>query len=160
MIDLVTIVAFALLVLAVVGSVLPSMPGAPLSVVGVLVYWWGSGFSEPGPLVLVGLVAVGLGAWAVDALAGPMAAKVGGASTRTAVLAGVVALALFFVTGPLGILLGVALTVFAVEFYQRRDARGSARAAFFTTVGMLGSVVVQALLTGSILVTMVAIAVW
>ncbi len=47
----------------------------------------------------------------------------GGASNWTAALAGVVALVLYVVTGPLGILLGVAGTVFVVEFYRQEDAR-------------------------------------
>ena len=81
-----------------------------------------------------------------------------GASTATAVLAGVVGLLLFFLTGPLGIVLGVALTVFIVEFYRQDDARKGAKAALVTTAGMLASGVVQAVLTGSILVAIVGVA--
>ncbi|WP_419181141.1 DUF456 domain-containing protein [Haloarcula litorea] len=132
------------------------MPGAPLSVAGVLVYWWATG--EPGTVLLVVLVLIGVLTWVVDFVGGAVAARVGGASNLTAVVAGLVGLVLFFVTGPLGIILGVTATVFAVEFYRQQDARKGLKAALVTTAGMLASGVVQALLTGSILVAMVGVA--
>ena len=159
MVELILVlVAFALLVAGVVGSVTPQLPGAPFSIAGVLVYWWTSGFTDPGTLFLVALLVVGLVTWAVDWFGGAFAARVGGASTKTAILAGLVGLVLFFFTGPLGILAGVALTVFALEYYRQEDARASAKAAAVTTAGMLGSAVVQAVLTGSMLVAMVVVA--
>lgn len=150
-------VAFALLVGGVVGSLTPQVPGAVLSTAGVLVYWWASGFSEPGTVVLAGLLVVGLATWAVDWLGGAVAARVGGASTRTAVLAGLVGFLLFFVTGPVGMLLGVAATVFVAEYVRGRDARAGAKAAAVTTLGMLGSAVVQAVLTAGMLAAVVAV---
>jgi len=156
---LVLAAAFVLLIAGVVGSITPQLPGAPFSIAGVLVYWWGTGFVEPRPLVLALLLAAGVLTWAVDWLGGVVGAKVGGASTKTAIAAGLVGLVLFFATGlgPIGLVLGVAGTVFALEFYRQQDARASAKAAAVTTAAMLGSAVVQALLTGSILLAMVAV---
>lgn len=161
MVELVFVLAaFVLLVAGVVGSATPQLPGAPFSIGGVLVYWWGSGFSEPGAVVLALLVAVGVLTWAVDWLGGVAGAKIGGASMKTALAAGVVGMILFFATGlgPIGLVLGVAGTVFALEFYRQQDARASAKAAAVTTAAMLGSAVVQVLLTGSVLVAMIAVA--
>jgi len=103
-------------------------------------------------LTLVALVTI-----VVDWVAGAISAKIGGASTLTAVAATVVGLVLMLVVGPLGLLAGVFLTVFAIEFYRRRDGRASGRAAAVTAVGILASNVVQVLLTGSILLVMVAV---
>ncbi|GGN90306.1 MULTISPECIES: DUF456 domain-containing protein [Haloarcula] len=150
--------AFALLVAGVVGSLIPQMPGAPVSLAGVYLYWVATGMTEPGTLLLAVLTLVGVLTWVVDFVGGAVAARVGGASNVTAVLAGLVGLVLFFLTGPLGIILGVAATVFAVEFYRQEDARKGLKAALVTTAGMLASGVVQALLTGSILVTMLVVA--
>jgi hypothetical protein len=150
------LLAFLLLVAGVVGSLVPQVPGALLSLVGVLTYWYATG--EPGLALLVALVLVGVLTWVVDFAGGAIAARAGGASNLTALLAGVAALVLFFVTGPLGIVLGVAVTVFAVEFYRQRDARKGAKAALVTTAGMLASGVAQALLTGSILLAMLGVA--
>ena len=150
------VLAFVLLVGGVVGSLVPQVPGAPISVAGVYTYWYATG--DPGVLLLAALTLVGVLTWVVDFVGGAVAARVGGASTTTAVLAGVVGLLLFFVTGPLGIILGVAVTVFVVEFYRQEDARTSLKAALVTTAGMLASGVAQAALTGSILLAMVGVA--
>jgi uncharacterized protein YqgC (DUF456 family) len=75
------------------------------------------------------------------------------------VIAGLAGIVLFFVAGgPLGMILGMALTVFVVEYYRQRDARAGAKAALVTTLGILSSAVMQAVLTGSIFVTMVLVA--
>ena len=151
------VLAFVLLVAGVVGSLVPQVPGAPISLGGVYLYWFATG--DPGTVLLVTLTVVAVLTWLVDFLGGAVAARVGGASNATAVLAGVVGLVLFFVTGPIGIILGVALTVFIVELVRQRDARKGLKAALVTTAGMLASGVVQALLTGSILVTMLVVAI-
>jgi uncharacterized protein YqgC (DUF456 family) len=150
--------AFVLLVAGVVGSVLPQVPGAVFSIAGVLAYWVGTGYAEPTTLVLVALLVVGLLTLVTDWVAGAVAAKVGGASTTTALIAGIVGFALFLITGPLGILLGVAGTVFVLELWRQEDAVAGGKAALVTTAGMLGSTVVQVVLTGSILVVVALVA--
>jgi uncharacterized protein YqgC (DUF456 family) len=153
-------VALGLLVLGVVGSLVPGLPGAILSLAGVYLFWWQSGYTEPGLLLLVGLTLVGLLTVAVDWLAGALAAKASGASTQTTILAGLAGLVLLFVAGPVGVIVGIAGVVFAVEFARNGDAEASLRSAAITTLGMLGSNLVQALLTGSMLAVMVAVVVW
>lgn len=160
MVDVLVLAAFALLVLGVVGSVLPALPGALLSLTGVLLYWWASGYSEPGTLLLAVLVVVAILAFLVDVLAGVFAAKVGGASNLSALLAGGVGLLALLVTGPLGMIVAVAGTVFVVEMVRGGDLRSGGRAAAITVVGVLGSAIVQAILTASILLAMVFVAVF
>lgn len=145
----VLLVAVALLVAGVVGTVVPGVPGALFSIGGVLFYWWRTG--DPGAVALAGLLAVGVLTLLVDYLAGAVAAKASGASWGTTALAGAVGLALLFVLGPLGVIVGVAGTVFAAELYRHGEAERGARTALYTTVGMLGSAVVQALLLVSML---------
>ncbi len=151
------LVAFALLVAGVLGSVLPLVPGPALSVAGVLVYWWASGYADPSTPVLAVLLLVGLVGVAVDLFGGALGASAGGASATTTAAAGAVGLALFFVAGPVGIVVGVAATVFLVEYLKARDARGSARAALGAVVGILASALVQLLLALSILAAMVLV---
>lgn len=157
MAELLALVAVALLVIGVVGSVVPLLPGPLLSLAGVYCYWWQSGYTEPGVLVLAALTLVGLLAIAANYFASMISARAGGASLGTAILAAVAAIALFFVAGPLGIVLGVVVTVFAVEFYRHRDAERSAKTAVYTAIGMLASTVVQFLLTFSMLVALVLV---
>lgn len=159
MVDLVVAAAFVLLVLGVVGSVLPVLPGPILSIAGVLLYWWSTGYASPGPILLGIILLVGVLAVAVDLLAGVIGARAGGASTPTAILAGGVGFLAFFVAGPVGLIAGVAGTVFVVVLIQEGDVRKGGRAALATTLGVLSSAVVQALLTFSMLVAMVLLVV-
>lgn len=153
--DLLVVAAFVLLVAGVVGSLIPVAPGAPLSIAGVLLYWWTTG--EPGTLLLVVLVGVGLAALAVDWFGGALAAKASGTSTAISGLAALVGAVLTFVGGPLGLILGVAGTVFVVTYYRERSASRSLKRAVYATAGVLASALVQALLAASILLSIVLV---
>jgi hypothetical protein len=156
MVDLLVVAAFALLVGGVAGAVLPLLPGAPLSLGGVLLYRWATG--EPG-LVLVGVLALAcLAAFAADLLSGTVGASTAGASTRVVVLATLVGIVGLLVVGPLGLLAGVAGTVFVGELARGRDAAAGARAAGIAVVGVLASAVVQVLLLASVLVAVTVVA--
>jgi uncharacterized protein YqgC (DUF456 family) len=152
---------FALLVLlaAVVSAFVPGLPTGIVSLVGVSLYWWSTGFVEPDGLVLAVLVVVCLLALCADWFGGLVAAKVGGASTLTTVVAGGVGLALLFVTGPVGMILGSASVVFALEYRKHRDAGGSAVAAGAYVVGFFASAVVQAFLAFTVFVSVLWIAI-
>jgi len=144
------IVAFALLVAGVVASFVPLVPGGALSTLGIGYHWAATG--EPGPLALLGFVALGGLTVAVDLLGGAISARVGGASTRTTAVAAVAAVALLSVLGPFGAILGVVGSVFALEYRRHGDVRRGARTATVTAVGMLASTAMQAVLTLSMLV--------
>jgi uncharacterized protein len=152
MVDALTIVAIGVLIGGVLGAILPMVPSSPFSLAGVLLYWWASGYTDPRPIVLVGLLGLGVLSLIVEYAGGAVSAKAGGAATRTVVLAAGVGIGLLFVAGPLGLLAGVAGVVFLGEFYRHRDPRQSLRAALYATIGVLASSVVQTLVAATILV--------
>jgi hypothetical protein len=154
-----TWLALGLVALGVLGAVLPLVPGGLLSVVGVLVYWWSTGYAEPSVLLVAVLVGVGLLTMLVDYFGGAIAARAGGASALTTAAAVLVGLVLLLVAGPVGFVLGLAATVFAVEFAQHADAEAGLRVALYSTVGVLASTVVQVALTGAVFVALVLV-VW
>ncbi|WP_254768510.1 DUF456 domain-containing protein [Salinilacihabitans rarus] len=151
MVDAVTVVAVALLVGGVVGTVVPLVPGGGLSLAGVYLYWWGSGFAAPGPLALAVLTLLGVLTLLAEYFAGSAAARAGGASWRTTAVAAAVGVALMIVAGPLGLLVGLFGTVFLLEVAAGGDVDRSARAAGYATVGVLASTAIQVLLTTTIL---------
>lgn len=160
MVDVLTIAALGVLALGVVGSVVPLLPGSLLSLVGVYGYWYATGYTDPGLALLVALTAIGVLAFVTDYFSGAISAAAGGGSLVTSVLAGVVGIVLFFVTGtgPLGLVIGVVATVFAVEFYRNHDPKESARTAAYTVLGMVASTAVQFLLTLTMFVAMLVVA--
>jgi uncharacterized protein YqgC (DUF456 family) len=158
--NLLVVLAFVLLVGGVVGSVAPVIPSGLLSFAGVLTYWVANDFGDPGLVLLSGLVLVALLAMAAEWLAGAVSAKAGGASTRTTIAATLVGFVGLLVVGPVGFILGTALTVFGLTYVENEDAEASARAAGITLVGMLTSTLVQLLLTVGILVVMVGVLVF
>ncbi|MFC6953212.1 DUF456 domain-containing protein [Halorubellus litoreus] len=149
--DVLTVVALALLALGVVGSAIPSVPGPLVSLAGVLAYAFGGG-TGVSTVVLAALVLVGVVAVVADWLAGTLAAKYGGASWTASILGGVVGFVAFFAVGPVGLIVGLAGTVFLVEAY-RENAEHATRAAVYSTLGALGSVVVQVVLAFGMLAT-------
>lgn len=153
--DVIALLAIALAAVGVAGVVLPLVPGALLSLAGVYLYWWSTGYADPSLPVLVTLTAVGLFTVIIDYFGGAIAARAGGASSVTTTAAVVVGLVLLLVTGPVGFLLGIAATVFIVEFVRNHDPEQSARAALYATAGVLASTVMQVLLTGAMLVVLV-----
>ncbi|WP_372909986.1 DUF456 domain-containing protein [Salinigranum sp.] len=150
-------VALALATLGVVGSLLPAVPGATLSLAGVLLYWWSTGYTDPSLVVLAGFALVALAAVLVDVAGSALAVRAGGASPLTAAVALVAGLVLGLVTGPVGFVVGVAGAAFAVELYRTGESEASTRAALYATAGVLGSAVVQVLLTLSLLAALVVV---
>jgi hypothetical protein len=150
-----TAVAVALLVAGVVASAVPNAPGPLLSIVGLYLFWWDTGYTRPGLPLLAALTAVGALALAVDWFAGPIAARAGGASTTTAVVAGLVGVVSLFAGGPLLAVALMVATVFALEFHRSEDTAAGLRAAAVTVAGIVASIGVQVLLTAAILVVVV-----
>lgn len=158
--DLVTLVALALLITGVVGSVLPVLPGGLLSLAGVWTYYLFAPDGGLGALLLVSFTLVGLLAIAVEHVGGPLAARAGGASTRTTVAAGLAGALLFFVAGPVGIVVGVVGVVFLLELREGATPEEAARRSVYTAGGMLAAVGVELLLTLSMLVGFAVFVFW
>lgn len=150
MVEVALAVALLLLAGGVLGSVLPVLPSGVLSLAGVVVYA-AIGARPLDPLLLASMAGAGLAAAALEVLAGPMAARASGASNRTTLAATVTGVALFFVAGPLGLLLGLVGGVLLVELWRGTDAGTASRRAAVTAVGLFGAAVFQLLLTGSVL---------
>jgi hypothetical protein len=149
------LVALALLVGGVVGSLVPLVPGALLSLVGVWFYWWQTG--RPGPVALAVLSGLCVVALVTDWAGGTVAAGLGGASRWTMLASVVVGLVATLVAGPVGLVVGVAGTVFVVEYWRSEDLDASARTAAYATLGVLGSALAQVLVLLVVLVGFVVV---
>ena len=149
MVDAVTALAVALLVAGIAGTLIPLVPGGLLSLAGVYLYWWHTG--DLGAVAIAVFTLLGLLTLLTEFFGGAVSAKYGGASWRTTAVAAVVGLALMVVTGPLGLLVGLFGTVFALEVARGGEIDHSVRSATYATLGILASTAVQVLLTTGIL---------
>ena len=158
MVSVVAVLAFVLLAAGVVGSLVPKVPGPAVSLSGVYLYWWDSGLAEPSSLLLGVLTVTGtlvvIGGFFEEVIA----ARIGGASTRSAVAAGIVGFVSFFVLGPIAMVVGTAVTVFVLEYRRQRTARAGATAALAVLLATIGSVLIQFLFALMTLVVMVGVA--
>jgi uncharacterized protein YqgC (DUF456 family) len=130
------ILALALVLTGIVGTVLPGLPGAVLVFAGLALAAWIDGFARVGLGTLAGLVALTLAAYALDFVATAVGARRFGTSWWGVLgaVAGTV-VGLFF--GLVGLLVGPFLGAFAAEMMARRDVRQAGRAGLGAWLGLL-----------------------
>ena len=145
-------ITFVLLIAGVVGSLVPMIPGAFISLIGVTYYWWSTGFSQPHILLVLLLYMTGLTALLFDWFAGALGSKAAGASDSTVRAAALAGILFFFIGGPIGTFVGIAGVVYVREYLLKGDKEKSMKAALYTAGSMLGSTLVQGFLTGVMLI--------
>jgi uncharacterized protein YqgC (DUF456 family) len=125
-----------LLIVGLIGSVVPALPGVVLILAGAVVHAVATDFDPIGPGRLAILALLMAVAYALDYAAGALGVKRFGGSGWAVTGAVVGALVgLFF--GLPGLLLGPLLGSLAAEYVYTRQLSASARAAFGTVVGLL-----------------------
>jgi uncharacterized protein YqgC (DUF456 family) len=147
--------AIAMLV-GVIGTVLPVIPGTILIFVAALVYALIEGFQTVGWPTLLVLGVLTILATSADIWASSIGAKMGGASGWSVVVGLVASLVGFVVFNLLGAILGAVLGVLLTEIVRVGDWRQALKAGGGWAIGWVLSTVFQ-LVTALI---MVAIFVW
>ena len=142
-----------LLLIGIAGSIIPGIPGVLASIAGVFLYWWGTGYTEPGTFFLAITAILGLTGLLVDWFSSAITAKAGGASNKTSVAAGVAGFFGFFLLGgPVGVIIASGLVVFIREYMRTGDMEQSRKAGIYSALGILASTFTQVLITGTILI--------
>lgn len=114
------LIAIACILIGLIGTVLPALPGLPLVFVGMLVAAWADGFSNVPVWVLVLLGLLTVLSLAIDVWATALGAKRVGAS-RKAVIGAMLGTLGGLLFGPLGLLLGPFVGALAGELLHRRS---------------------------------------
>jgi uncharacterized protein YqgC (DUF456 family) len=130
------ILAVALVLTGVVGTVVPGLPGAVLVLAGLALAAWIDGFARVGWPTLAVLTALTAAAYALDFAATAIGARRFGTSWWGVLgaVAGTLG-GLFF--GPVGLVVGPFLGAFVAELIARRDLRGAGRAGLGAWLGLL-----------------------
>lgn len=151
------LLAVVLIVIGVVGTVLPGLPGPILVFAGVFVGAWADDFAHIGGLTLFVLAMMTAAAYAVDVLASAAGVRRAGASTRATVGAALGALAGIFFGLP-GLILGPFVGAVAGELTVRRHLPTAGRAGLAAWIGfVIGMAVKLALVFGMIGVAALAL---
>ncbi len=133
---LIWIAAVVLVVLGVVGTALPVLPGPALILGGLVLLAWADGFVRVGGGIIAILAGLTVGTYAVDIAATGFGAKRLGASSRAIVgaVAGTV-VGIFF--GLPGLIVGPFLGAVLGEYTVRRDFQQAGRAGLGAWIGMV-----------------------
>jgi hypothetical protein len=130
------ILAVALIVVGVAGTVLPALPGIPLVFAGVLLAAWIDDFSRISGWtigVLAVLAVVGL---AVDYAAAALSAKRAGAS-RQGIIGAAIGTVLGIFTGLWGLLFMPLVGAAVGEYLAQKDALRAGKVGVATWIGLL-----------------------
>jgi uncharacterized protein YqgC (DUF456 family) len=128
--------AIALIVIGVVGTVIPALPGAILVFGGIALAAWIDDFTRIRPWVLVLLGVLTAMAWVVDYIAAVAGAKRVGASKLAIIGAAIGTVAGVF-SGLWGLLFMPLLGAAIGEYVAQRDARRAGRVGVATWIGLL-----------------------
>lgn len=131
----------ALMLIGLIGSVLPFIPGSPLILLGAFIYAWYTDFLVVTWGTLVILLLLTVLSQILDYLASILGAKKFGASRwgmSGAFLGGIIGL---FSGGILGILIGPFIGALLLELLHGQDLPASLKIGLGTLVGFLGGAI-------------------
>jgi hypothetical protein len=130
------VIALALVVIGIVGTVLPALPGSALVLAGLVLAAWLEDFAYVGTTTLVILALLTALTYAADFAASALGAKRVGASRRAIIGAAIgVVVGLFF--GLPGVLLGPFVGAALGEYSVHGRAGQAGRAGFGAWLGMI-----------------------
>ena len=130
------ICAGALILLGLVGTVVPVLPGAVLVFAGIALGAWIDHFERIGPWLLAFFGALAALAWVVDFVAAALGAKRVGAS-RLAIVGAAVGTLAGILTGLWGLLFMPLIGAAIGEYLRRRDTLRAGKVAVATWIGLL-----------------------
>ena len=145
------ILAGALIVIGLLGTILPVLPGLPVMFAGMWLAAWADGYQRIGSGVLVVLAILVAIAIATDFLASLLGAKRAGASNKGMWGAGIGGFVGIFFGLP-GLLAGPLLGAAAGEMAHGREWRDASRIGVGTWIGLLVGAIFKVLLALAMLV--------
>jgi len=130
------LLAAFMVLMGVLGSVLPALPGVPLVYGGLLVAAWADDFQRVGWIVLTLLGLMTLASFAIDFVATSLGAKRVGA-TKLAIMGAVLGTLVGVFMGLPGLILGPFLGAVAGELISHGRLEQAGRAGLATWVGLV-----------------------
>jgi uncharacterized protein len=147
--------AVVLVIVGLLGTVLPVIPGALFVFLGLLLAAWGDDFARVGPVALTIIGVLGLLSWGADFAATLLGAKRVGASPQAlvgATLGGGFGLFL----GLPGMILGPFVGAVAGELIARRELVQAGKVGLGTWLGLVAAAAVKVIIAFMMIATFLA----
>ncbi len=148
------ILAYALMILGLIGSLLPVLPGPIFIWLGVFVWAWGDGFQAIGWPTLIVLGILTVIAWVSDlALTTLLSRRAGiswksiGAAILGGIIGGILLSGILVLGSIVGAILGAIAGLLLFEYREKQDWDLAWKSAKTYLVGFFGAVVVETALS-------------
>ncbi len=152
------VASVALIVVGLVGTVLPALPGTAFVLAGIVLAAWIDDFARVGTTTLAVITVLAVLAWVLDYVAGLLGAQRVGASRLALVGAALGTVAGLFL-GLVGVLFMPFVGAAIGEYLARRDHGGAVKVGAATwlgiMVGMLAKVVLAFVMVGLFVIALV-----
>ncbi len=145
------VIAGIFMILGVLGSFLPVLPGVPLSWIGLLIFYLIPGI-EMNYLFLAITLAVTIIIYVLDLVIPALGTKKFGGSRKGMIGATIGLIVGIFVPIPFAILIGPFVGAFIGEILNKSDSRTAGKAAFGSFVGLLASGFMEFIVTFAFLI--------
>jgi uncharacterized protein len=136
------LLAIVLMVVGLIGTVLPALPGVILVLAGVIVGAWIDDFAKVPVWIVVLIAVLAVIAWATDYVATLLGAKKAGASTLALVGAAIGTIVGIFM-GLIGVLFLPLIGAALGQYLSERNSRNAAKVGIATWLGLLVGTVVK-----------------
>ncbi|MFN2115982.1 MAG: DUF456 domain-containing protein [Anaerolineae bacterium] len=145
--EIIKLVAYIGLMLGLVGTVAPVLPGPPIVWLSAVLWAWADGFDRVGWPTLLIMAILMILASIIDIVLSTWFGKRTGASWKSLAIAGVAAVAGFLAFSLPGALVGAAVGVFAAETLRLGgDVRGALRTSSGVAIGYVAALAAQLVL--------------
>lgn len=141
--QLATVLVLVVMLIGMVGTLIPILPGIALMWVGALGYGFLVGFDAIAIGALLTITILTVGAMAAGVLLPKRAAADAGASTASQVSAAVGAVIGFFVIPIIGVVVGALVGIAAAEWFDKRDWRVARTSTIAVAKGLGVSALLQ-----------------
>lgn len=152
------ILAALLIVVGLVGTVLPALPGTLFVLGGIVLGAWIDDFTRVSGTTVVIVTVIALLAWALDYAAGLLGARRVGAS-REALIGAALGTVAGLLMGLIGVLFMPLVGAAIGEYIARRDERNALRVGAATWVGIVLGLIAKVVLA-FVMVGILLVALW
>lgn len=146
--SLLWLLSVALIVIGLLGTVLPALPGTALVLAGILLGAWIDDFTRVGVFSLALVTLLAVLAWVLDYVAALMGARRAGAS-RQALIGAALGTVAGLLMGLVGVLFMPLVGAAVGEYLAHRDEQRAVRVGVATWLGLLAGLLAKVVLAFS-----------